>query len=240
MQRLMNRRWREPRRAVGISSPSVVLSPRRLSSFANSEVPEKAAQWRFTAAYKLDSQRNSRGEGDKGMDIDNALERLTERELLKLIKVFSKNWLTLDGLWFTLVEDRYGLEAALDLDFKMWQRYALIEARRIREEMGIEGGGIEGVLKALQFMTYDPSMPVKYSMDGPDQAHIWFTSCRPQQGRLRAGREEFPCKPTGFECFGNLAKIIDSSVKLECVFCPPDSHPPEIWCKWKLTAGKES
>ena len=76
----------------------------------------------------------------------NTLEDLSKKELLKVIEMFSLNWLTVDGLWFTLVEDKYGLEAALELDLKMWQRQALTEARRIKKYMGIEGGGINGVL----------------------------------------------------------------------------------------------
>jgi hypothetical protein len=167
-----------------------------------------------------------------------ALEGLSKRELLNLIKMFSKNWLTLDGLWFTLVEDKYGTNVALDLDLKMWERNASIEARRIKKDMGIEGGGIKGVLKAMQFMTWHPSMPHEYSMDGPNQAYIWVTYCRPQEGRIKSGKTEFPCKPMGQACFGILAKTIDPEVEVECVFSPPDNHPSDVWCKWKLTYKK--
>ena len=45
----------------------------------------------------------------------NTLEDLSKKELLKVIEMFSLNWLTVDGLWFTLVEDKYGLESALSL-----------------------------------------------------------------------------------------------------------------------------
>ena len=33
----------------------------------------------------------------------NTLEDLSKKELLKVIEIFSLNWLTVDGLWFTLV-----------------------------------------------------------------------------------------------------------------------------------------
>lgn len=174
------------------------------------------------------------------LDIDNVMEKLTKRELLEVIRMFSKNWLTLDGLWFTIVEDRFGVDVALELDLKMWQRNARIEARRIKECIGIEGGGVKGVLKALRFMTFDPSMPFEFSIEGPNTAYIWVTSCRPQEGRIRAGRGEFPCKPMGMECYGVLAGTIDPRVRTECVFCPPDGHPEDIWCKWKFSQEAES
>lgn len=172
--------------------------------------------------------------------MNNILESLTKRELLSVIEMFSKNWLTVDGLWFTLVEDRYGLDAALDLDLKMWERNALIEARRIKKYMGIEGGGIKGVLKAIRFLTVDPSNPFEYSMDGSNEAYIWYASCLPQEARVRARRGEFPCKAMGLACYGTVAEVIDPDVRVECVFCPPDDHPSGVWCKWRLTQSRNS
>ena len=172
--------------------------------------------------------------------MDNTLESMTKQELLNVIKMFSRNWLTVDGLWFTLVEDKFGLDAALDLDLKMWERNALIEARRIKKYMGIEEGGIKGVLKAIRFLTVDPSNPFKYSLNGSNEAHIWYTSCLPQEGRIKGGRGEFPCKLMGLACYGILAKEIDPGVNVECVFCPQDSHPSGVWCKWKLTYAENS
>lgn len=169
--------------------------------------------------------------------MNRTLEGLSKKELLNVIEMFSMNWLTVDGLWFTLVEDKYGLEAALDLDLKMWKQHALIEARRIKRYMGMEEVGVKGILKALSFMTFNPAMPFSYSMDGLDQtcAYMWFTSCRPQEARIKSGKGEFPCKEVGFACYEGVAKIIDPSVSVECVFCPPDSHPSDIWCKWRFT-----
>ncbi len=170
----------------------------------------------------------------------DGLADLSKEELLAVIEMFSSNWLTVDGLWFTLVEDKYGLEAALELDLKMWQQQALIEARRIKKYMSIDAEGVKGVLKALRFMTFNPSMPFAYSLEGVDQdsAYIWVPFCRPQEGRKKAARSEFPCKNIGMACYENFAKIIDPSVKVECLFAPPDGHPADMWCKWKLTSTK--
>jgi len=170
------------------------------------------------------------------MNLDDPIQEMTKQQLLEVIRLFSRNWITLDGLWFTLVEDTFGLEAALDLDRKMWERHALIEARRIKKYMGIQGGGVKGVLKAVRLMTFDVSMPFSYSIEGENEAHMWITTCLPQEARIKAGRGEFPCKEVGVACYGSVASIIDPDVRVECVLCPPDPHPPDIWCKWKFTA----
>lgn len=173
--------------------------------------------------------------------MDNTLAQLSKQELVKVVEMFSANWLTVDGLWFTMVEDAYGLETALDMDLKMWQRMALIQAQRIKKYMGIEGGGVAGVLKAIRFAVFDPAMPYRYAMEGEgrEAAIMWVPSCRPQEGRLRAGRAEFPCKEMGMACYETLAKTIDPAVSVECLFCPPDDHPSGIWCKWRLTCRKD-
>jgi len=169
------------------------------------------------------------------MNLDDPIEKMTKQQLLEVLRLFSRNWITLDGLWFSLVEDTFGLEAALDLDLQMWERHALIEARRIKKHLGIQGGGVKGVLKALRFMTFDVTMPFSYSLDGPHEATLWITTCKPQEARIRTGRGEFPCKEVGRACYATVAGVIDSDVRAECVFCPPDPHPPDVWCKWKFT-----
>jgi len=169
------------------------------------------------------------------MNFEEVWTGLNKEELLKIIKMFSKNWLTVDGLWFTLVEDKYGLDAALDLDLKMWQRNALIEAKRIKKCLGLKETGLQGVLKTLRFMSFDPAMPFEYAYEGEKEVLIWVRSCRPQEARIRSGRSEFPCRPMGIACYEGVTRIIDNSVKVECIYCPPDEHPKDIWCKWRFT-----
>ena len=174
------------------------------------------------------------------MTLDHPIEKLTRKQLLEVIKTFSRNWITLDGLWFTLVEDTFGFEAALSLDEKMWERQSVIEAQRIKQKLGIEGGGVRGVLRALRFMTYDITMPFSYSLEGPDRAHLWVTTCKPQEARVKSGRGEFACKSVGLKCYPIVARVIDPSVRVECVVCPPDPHPPDMWCKWKLIGNGDT
>ena len=50
------------------------------------------------------------------------LEELPKETLLELVRMYAYNWQTLDGLWFRNVEAEYGLEAAVKLDLKNWQK----------------------------------------------------------------------------------------------------------------------
>ena len=46
------------------------------------------------------------------------IEDLTKQEIRELLIDASKNWLAHDGLWFRAVEEKFGIEAAMELDRK--------------------------------------------------------------------------------------------------------------------------
>ena len=75
------------------------------------------------------------------------IERLPRAELIKLIQVYAKNWLAHDGCWFLAAEERYGLDSAVELDVRSWERFAAAEAQRIMKTFQIP---LQGGLKALE------------------------------------------------------------------------------------------
>ena len=74
------------------------------------------------------------------------LADLTKDQLIDLLEDASKNWLAHDGLWFLAVEQQWDLDRAIELDGRAWERFTVIEAKRIMKRHGIEPGGgiIEG------------------------------------------------------------------------------------------------
>jgi len=54
------------------------------------------------------------------------LEELPRETLIELARMYARNWQTLDGLWFGNVEAQYGLEAAIKLDLKNWERQSVV------------------------------------------------------------------------------------------------------------------
>lgn len=75
-----------------------------------------------------------------------SLERLPKKTLIKLIQTYARNWVTLDGLWFTGVEDRFGTDVAVELDHQMWKKQAAIETKRLIEIFSPVGNNPQDVL----------------------------------------------------------------------------------------------
>ena len=58
---------------------------------------------------------------------------------------FRRSYTAVDGLWFMMVEEKYGFETALELDEFVWKVLPKIQARTIKAMMNLPTG-----LKGLQ------------------------------------------------------------------------------------------
>jgi hypothetical protein len=160
---------------------------------------------------------------------------LSKEELLNLLADASKNWLAHDGLWFRAVENKYGLEAAMELDRKAWEKFTVLEAKRIMKRLGTEpGGGIPALVKALKFRLYAYINVQEITEMSDTHCVFRMNSCRVQEARKRQGLPDFPCKSIGIVEYAGFARTIDPRIKTTCLTCPPDSHPSDVWCAWEF------
>jgi len=160
---------------------------------------------------------------------------LSKEELFELLTDASKNWLAHDGLWFRAVERKYDIEAAMELDRKAWEKFTVIEAKRIMKRFQIEpGGGIPALVQALKFRLY-AYINVQEVLEVSDTRCVFrMNRCRVQEARKRQGLPDFPCKSVGIVEYSGFAKTIDPRIKTTCQICPPDPHPPDVWCSWEF------
>ena len=168
-----------------------------------------------------------------GKSLPRRPEDLSREQLLEYARDLSKRWLAHDGLWFLAVEDEFGIDTALELDRRAWEKFTVLEAKRIMRLLGIEqGGGLDALEVALNFRLY--ANINEQSIERPDERSLLFTmkTCRVQEARKRKGLPDFPCKPVGLVEYANFAKTIDERIRTECVFCPPDEHPEDAFCRW--------
>lgn len=161
---------------------------------------------------------------------------LSKKELLDLLSDAAKNWLAHDGLWFQAAEERLGIEAAIDLDKAAWEKFTVIEARRIMKRLNMKpGGGIPALVQALKFRLY-AYINVQEIQELTDTRCVFrMNRCRVQEARKRQGLADFPCKPVGIIEYSLFAKTIDQRIKTRCIVCPPDPHPDDVYCAWEFT-----
>lgn len=168
------------------------------------------------------------------------LDKLKREQLEELLVDFAKRWLAHDGLWFQEVEKVYGLDEAIRLDAAAWEKFTIIEAKRIMAFLNIEpGGGLPALKKALQFRLY--SMINKQEVIEKDEHTLVFRmlDCRVQSARKRKRMPDFPCRPVGQVEYSGFARTIDSRIKTVCIYCPPDNHPNDSYCAWEFSIQEE-
>ena len=163
------------------------------------------------------------------------LEEFSKEELIELIGIYSKNWLAMDGVWFQSIEQKLGMKEAMIHDANAWERFTVIEAKRIREFLKLpEHPGIPGLAKALKLRFYGNINKDRIEIEGNTLTYT-AVNCRVQTARKRKGMPFHPCKSVGIIEYTEFAKTIDSRFTCECVSCYPDITDDECCCKWKFT-----
>jgi hypothetical protein len=169
-------------------------------------------------------------------DLAARLRALDKEELVRMIMDDAKNWLAHDGLWFQAVEAARGMEEAIAADAAAWEKFTVIEAKRIMERLGLEpGGGIPALVECLQHRLYARLNTQQVTEQSDTRAVFVMRDCRVQSARKRKGLPDFPCKSVGLVEYGGFARTIDPRLRTRCLACPPDPHAADAWCSWEFT-----
>lgn len=163
------------------------------------------------------------------------LKSFTREELLTLIDVYARNWLAHDGCWFLAVEEKHGMDAAIELDTRSWERFSVAEAKRIMASFKIPAnGGFDALEKALGFRLYACINPQEIERSDSQRLILRILDCRVQKTRRKKGLPDFPCKSVGIVEYSRFAETIDSRIQVKCLTCPPDPVTKH-YCAWEFS-----
>lgn len=167
------------------------------------------------------------------------IEDLPREKLLELLTIFAKDWLALDGLWFQSIEQKRGMDEAMEHDANAWARFTVLEARRIKALLGLPArAGVEGLRRALRFRLYAPLNEDEIEVAGGALTYR-VTSCRVQAARERKGMPLHPCKSVGILEYTGFAREIDDRFEVECLSCHPDRSDETCKCAWRFVLRRD-
>jgi len=166
-------------------------------------------------------------------------ETLAKMPLEKLLDSFFlqiRNIWRVDGLYFLGIERKFGTEAATEIDAGVWESMAAIEAKSLQRMFKIsENPSVATIIDLLRKSSWALDQPFKTIEAGDKQATLSIDRCRTQEARLSKGLCEFPCKKVRLGYLRKFAKTLNSNVEVNCLVCPPDKHPKDLWCHWGFT-----
>jgi hypothetical protein len=177
-----------------------------------------------------------------GMKGDGVIDRLaasfkswTKEDILKYLQFLMHNYRVIDAFWFINIENRHGLEEACKINELVWGKVGDLAARDLKNQFNFNEKGIPGFVKALKIFPW--CIIVGYGLFEKDhELIIEVPSCPAQEGRLKHGMDEYDCEEMHRAEFESFAKVIDPSIKVECLFAPTDKHPQNLYCRWRFTA----
>lgn len=170
---------------------------------------------------------------------NKSLEKLSREQLIQLIELYSKNWLAMDGVWFQSVEQKSGMNEAMEHDANAWSRFTVIEAKKLKAFLGLpERPGLEGLAKALELRFYANINKDEIILKGNTLTYRTL-ECRVQNARKRKGMAFHPCKPVGVIEYSGFAKAIDDRITCRALSCYPDITDDTCCCAWEFTLHED-
>ena len=179
----------------------------------------------------------------KARDIDiDWLKNLPGDQLLDLLFMHIRDMWAVDGLYFLGIESKYDTESAVEIDRQVWESMGELECNRLIKIFKVQEDRpfvkFVDLLKATGWFLDLENKTLEYD-SGEHKITIINYKCRVQNTRLRKDLSEFPCKPVRLGFMKSFAKTYNPNIKVNCITCPPDDHPEDLWCQWEFVLVEE-
>jgi hypothetical protein len=166
------------------------------------------------------------------------LRVMPKEKLLELLLLHVRNIWRVDGLYFLGIEERFGTEAATEIDAACWKVMGKLEARELKSALDVEKSDVASLIGTLSNTSWALYQTEKESEASANRGVFRVTRCRTQETRIDKGLSEFPCKRVRFDYLKSFASEFNPNMEVMCRICPPDRHTKNIWCEWEFTLRK--
>jgi len=174
---------------------------------------------------------------------DRDIRDFSKEAMTRLVSLGGMLYAGLAGVYFRLLRERLGEEAAMELDTEAWRRMTPIEIRMSAEAMNIKGNDVATVLKILQSSPADAAMGIltsKYELRNEDHGVVTYTDC-PSLRYIEKYQDnslyEHVCRGVCLNWFVQCAHFVSPDIKTTPLKLPPRNSPDDIACSWEFKRG---
>lgn len=167
------------------------------------------------------------------------LAKMPKEMLLDLFSMQIKNIWRVDGLYFLGIEEKFGTDAATQIDTNCWKILGKLEARELKTIMKTENSGIPALLQALRNTSWSLYQEEKHIEISPGKGIYRVTRCKIQETRLSKSLGVFPCRNVRFGYLKSFVEEFNPDIEVKCQVAPPAERPKGVWCEWEFSLRKE-
>jgi len=169
---------------------------------------------------------------------DLKLQDFSKDALVQIAIAGAKQYIGLDGLWVSLLREKFGEQVALDLDTKNWEKMSLLEYRFARESLNIQGDDVATLFKLYQI---DPGvfaiMDCAYELKNKNHGIFTVKRCISLEYFERRGEAallERMCHVIEEAAINRYAQAVNPKMKATPLKLPPRKNKDEIACIWEM------
>jgi hypothetical protein len=161
------------------------------------------------------------------------LDILPKEKLFDLFFMHIRNLWRVDGLYFLGIERRFGTDAATEIDAECWKIMGKLEARELKEMLGIKEINPSSLLEMLRCTSWALYQTKKEARKTKTSVIFRITACKIQDARVGKGLDVFPCKKVRFGYLKSFAEELNPKIEVVCKSCPPEKKEG-AWCDWEF------
>jgi hypothetical protein len=178
------------------------------------------------------------GENNMGKSqLQFGLEQYDRETLLKLMKAYSRLYISVDGFWYLAVKNDAGDGKALDYDIWVWEKMYKREIDRITAALGIKERDVLSYLKIFTMTPWFHSIEYEVKIEDNNRGILTINHC-PTLLTLEKegeGREKNICNVVDIDYFKKACKYFNPDMECKPILIPPRNKKEGICCQWEFT-----